>query len=179
MFWDYGNSFLLEVRPPSSLPFVVLQSQRRYPRQARWEALRCRQLQISLLRPGYHGWHLQSWFRSLPMVRAPSSPPSPRVCTSGKPEDLVKSDEIAAQIFEELLAENPPDVIKAQLVDNLHWIKHADENKMVSLLSCWSSVGRRFPGSYPLRWWWGSYEDRSCLQQRHCQGHHLCSYRPR
>lgn len=89
------------------------------------------------------------------MVRAPSSPPSPRVCTSGKPEDLVKSDEIAAQIFEELLAENPPDVIKAQLVDNLHWIKHADENKMVSpsllLVICRSSVPRLVSSTLMVR----------------------------
>ncbi len=52
------------------------------------------------------------------------------VCTSGSPEDLAKSDEIAANVLEEILAE-APDEIKGQLRDNIHWIREAGRNKLV------------------------------------------------
>ncbi len=52
------------------------------------------------------------------------------VCASGKAEDLAITDQIAAGVLEELLAEAPED-IKVQLADNLHWIKSAKQNKLV------------------------------------------------
>ena len=52
------------------------------------------------------------------------------VCTSGKPEDLKKSDDIACQVLEELMKE-APDEIKQQMADNIQWIKGAQENKLV------------------------------------------------
>jgi len=52
------------------------------------------------------------------------------VCTSGKPEDLEKTDQIAADILTEL-AEKAPAEIKLQMEDNLHWIKQAGTNKLV------------------------------------------------
>jgi urocanate hydratase len=52
------------------------------------------------------------------------------VCTSGKEEDLVTSDRIAAEVLEQMLKEAPAE-IQGQLADNLHWIREAMENKLV------------------------------------------------
>ncbi|WP_346984728.1 urocanate hydratase [Chryseobacterium sp. POE27] len=52
------------------------------------------------------------------------------VCTSGKPEDLQKTDEIACQILEEI-QQNSPEEIQQQMKDNIQWIKGAQENKLV------------------------------------------------
>jgi urocanate hydratase len=46
------------------------------------------------------------------------------VCTSGRIEDLHKSDEIATKVLEQMLLE-APDEIKTQLKDNINWIKKA------------------------------------------------------
>ncbi len=52
------------------------------------------------------------------------------VCASGKPEDLAKTDAIAAEILEEM-AKSAPAEIKQQMQDNIKWIKGAQENKLV------------------------------------------------
>lgn len=52
------------------------------------------------------------------------------VCTSGKPEDLEKSDAIATQVLEELIKQSPEEV-QQQMKDNIQWIKGAQENKLV------------------------------------------------
>lgn len=52
------------------------------------------------------------------------------VCTSCKQEDLQVTDEIAADVLENIL-ESAPDEIKSQLSDNIHWIKEAGRNKLV------------------------------------------------
>lgn len=52
------------------------------------------------------------------------------VCSSGKAEDLQKTDAIAAKILSELLAEAPEE-IKLQYSDNLLWIQQAEQNKLV------------------------------------------------
>ncbi|UZT98852.1 urocanate hydratase [Chryseobacterium fluminis] len=52
------------------------------------------------------------------------------VCTSGKPEDLQKTDEIACKILEEI-QQNSPEEIQQQMKDNIQWIKGAQENKLV------------------------------------------------
>jgi len=52
------------------------------------------------------------------------------VCTSGDPEDLAKSDAIAAKVLEEI-AQNSPEKIQTQMEDNIHWIHEAGKNKMV------------------------------------------------
>ena len=52
------------------------------------------------------------------------------VCTSGKPEDLDKTDAIAAQVLERLMAEAPEE-IQQQMQDNITWIKDAKQNKLV------------------------------------------------
>jgi urocanate hydratase len=52
------------------------------------------------------------------------------VCTSGKPEDLHKTDNIACRILEEI-QQNSPEEIQQQMKDNIQWIKGAQENKLV------------------------------------------------
>ncbi|GGH40367.1 urocanate hydratase [Mangrovimonas yunxiaonensis] len=52
------------------------------------------------------------------------------VCTSGKPEDLKKTDDIACQVLEDIM-KNSPKEIQQQMADNIQWIKGAQENKLV------------------------------------------------
>lgn len=52
------------------------------------------------------------------------------VCTSGKPEDLDKTDNIAASVLQDIM-ENSPEEIQLQMQDNITWIKDAKKNKMV------------------------------------------------
>ncbi len=52
------------------------------------------------------------------------------VCTSGKPKDLQKTDEIASKILEEIM-QNSPEEIQQQMADNIQWIKGAQENRLV------------------------------------------------
>lgn len=52
------------------------------------------------------------------------------VCTSGKQEDLDKTDAIAAQVLERIMAEAPEE-IQQQMQDNITWIKDAKQNKLV------------------------------------------------
>ncbi|MFN8409516.1 MAG: urocanate hydratase [Flavobacteriales bacterium] len=52
------------------------------------------------------------------------------VCTSGKPEDLATSDRIAGDVLEAMLKEAPEE-IRQQIADNLHWIRSAQQNKLV------------------------------------------------
>ena len=52
------------------------------------------------------------------------------VCTSGKPEDLEKTDRLAVKVFKEMAKTAPPE-ISQQMEDNIHWIKEAGKNKLV------------------------------------------------
>lgn len=52
------------------------------------------------------------------------------VCSSGKAEDLKKTDEIVCEILEEMKKRSPEE-IQQQMADNIKWIKGAQENKLV------------------------------------------------
>jgi len=52
------------------------------------------------------------------------------VCTSGKPEDLQKTDRIATEVLEELM-QDAPQRIRQQMADNIQWIKGAQQNNLV------------------------------------------------
>lgn len=52
------------------------------------------------------------------------------VCTSGKPEDLDKTDAIAAQVLQRIMQESPEE-IQQQMQDNITWILDAKQNKLV------------------------------------------------
>lgn len=52
------------------------------------------------------------------------------VCTSGKAEDLRKTDRIAARVLKEIM-QNSPASIQQQIQDNITWIEEAEKNKLV------------------------------------------------
>ena len=52
------------------------------------------------------------------------------VCMSENPDDLAKSDALAAQVLREIVKEGPED-IQGQLMDNIHWIEEAQKNNLV------------------------------------------------
>ena len=52
------------------------------------------------------------------------------VCASGKPEDLLKTDQIACKVLEDIMQNSPID-IQQQMADNIQWIKGAQENNLV------------------------------------------------
>ncbi len=52
------------------------------------------------------------------------------VCTSGNPDDLDATDDIAADVLQGIMA-HAPEEIKLQMQDNITWIKDAKKNKMV------------------------------------------------
>lgn len=52
------------------------------------------------------------------------------VCASGQTEDLLKTDQLACQVLEEIMT-NSPHEIQQQMADNIQWIKGAQENKLV------------------------------------------------
>jgi urocanate hydratase len=52
------------------------------------------------------------------------------ICTSGNENDLIRSDQIACEVLETILKTAPKE-IQSQLKDNIHWIKTANQNKLV------------------------------------------------
>ena len=103
-FFDYGNAFLLEASRAGADIMAENGIDFRYP----------------------------SYVQDImgPMCFDYGFGPFRWVCTSGEPEDLQKTDEIAAQILDELM-KNSPAEIQQQMADNIKWIKGAQENKLV------------------------------------------------
>jgi urocanate hydratase len=103
-FFDYGNAFLLEASRAGADVMAENNIDFRYP----------------------------SYVQDImgPMCFDYGFGPFRWVCTSGKPEDLQKTDTIASQILEEL-AKTAPNEIQQQMQDNIKWIKGAQENKLV------------------------------------------------
>lgn len=52
------------------------------------------------------------------------------VCTSGNPDDLDKTDAIAAKVLNKIMLESPEE-IQQQMQDNITWINDAKQNKLV------------------------------------------------
>jgi urocanate hydratase len=52
------------------------------------------------------------------------------VCASGQPEDLDKTDAIAASVLKKIMQESPEE-IQQQMQDNITWIEDAKQNKLV------------------------------------------------
>lgn len=102
-FWDYGNAFLLEAKRAGA-EVTDTEGEFIYPSYVQ-----------NIMGPLYfdYGFGPFRW-----------------VCTSGKPEDLEKTDKIAAKILTEI-AKTAPQEISKQLNDNIHWINEAGKNKLV------------------------------------------------
>jgi urocanate hydratase len=103
-FFDYGNAFLLEASRAGADVMAENNMDFRYPTYVQ-----------DILGPMFfdYGFGPFRW-----------------VCTSGKPEDLDATDEIAATVLQEIM-ENSPEEIQLQMQDNIIWIKNAKKNKMV------------------------------------------------
>lgn len=102
-FWDYGNAFLLEAGRAGADVFSNDQKFR-YPSYVQ-----------DIMGPLFfdYGFGPFRW-----------------VCTSGKPEDLSKTDQIAASVLKEIRKQAEPE-IQSQLDDNIHWIEEAGQNQLV------------------------------------------------
>ncbi|ALM48634.1 urocanate hydratase [Flavobacterium psychrophilum] len=103
-FFDYGNAFLLEASRAGADVMAANGVDFKYP----------------------------SYVQDImgPMCFDYGFGPFRWVCASGKPEDLAKTDAIAAKILEDM-AKTAPHEIKQQMQDNIKWIKGAQENKLV------------------------------------------------
>ncbi|UOE39805.1 urocanate hydratase [Chryseobacterium suipulveris] len=106
-FFDYGNAFLLEA---SRAGADVLAENPALGREFRY--------------PSY----VQDIMG--PMCFDYGFGPFRWVCTSGKPEDLQKTDDIATSVLNEIM-KNSPEEIQQQMADNIQWIKGAQENHLV------------------------------------------------
>merc|ERR1711884_331649 len=108
-FWDYGNAFLLEARragadvSPKDKQEVEATAFR-YPSYVQ-------DIMGDIFSLGFGPFR---W-----------------VCTSGDHKDLVITDKIATQVFEEIIAEGIPESIKQQYSDNLRWLNEAEKHQMV------------------------------------------------
>ena len=103
-FFDYGNAFLLEASRAGADIMAKNGIDFRYP----------------------------SYVQDImgPMCFDYGFGPFRWVCTSGKPEDLEKTDAIACEVLEEIMKQSPEE-IQQQMADNIQWIKGAQENKLV------------------------------------------------
>ncbi|MDP6869731.1 MAG: urocanate hydratase [Candidatus Poseidoniaceae archaeon] len=103
-FWDYGNAFLLEASRAGA----------------------------DVMDDSGTGFRYPSYVEDImgPMCFDYGFGPFRWVCTSGKPEDLIESDLIAAKILTQM-SDNSPEEIKQQMLDNLRWIKDANKNNLV------------------------------------------------
>ncbi|MGI5848308.1 MAG: urocanate hydratase [Candidatus Cryptobacteroides sp.] len=102
-FFDYGNAFLLE-SSRAGADILKPDGQFRYPSYVQ-----------DIMGPLYfdYGFGPFRW-----------------VCMSENPEDLAKSDRLAAQVLIEE-AGSAPEEIQEQMRDNIHWIEEAGRNQLV------------------------------------------------
>lgn len=103
-FWDYGNAFLLEASRAGAENLLRSDGSFVYP----------------------------SYVEDImgPMCFDLGFGPFRWICTSGDPQDLRKSDQIAAQALRRQL-EGASDENRQQILDNLRWIESAEENALV------------------------------------------------
>jgi len=103
-FFDYGNAFLLEASRAGADIMAENGIDFRYP----------------------------SYVQDImgPMCFDYGFGPFRWVCTTGKPEDLKYTDDLACEVLERL-NQNAPEEISQQMIDNIQWIKGAQTNKLV------------------------------------------------
>ncbi len=103
-FFDYGNAFLLEASRTGADVMAENGKDFRYP----------------------------SYVQDIlgPMCFDYGFGPFRWVCTSGKQEDLDRTDEIAMNVLQEIM-QNSPEEIQMQMQDNITWIRDAKKNKLV------------------------------------------------
>ncbi|MBN4085474.1 urocanate hydratase [Flavobacteriaceae bacterium AH-315-B10] len=119
-FFDYGNAFLLEASRAGAV--IYKDSKGNFVNKQT----------LSSLGEENERWTYPSYVQDImgPMCFDYGFGPFRWVCTSGKPEDLEKTDTIACVILEEIMV-NSPQEIQQQMADNIQWIKGAQENNLV------------------------------------------------
>ncbi|UOB17746.1 urocanate hydratase [Abyssalbus ytuae] len=103
-FFDYGNAFLLEASRAGA----------------------------DIMAPNRIDFKYPSYVQDIlgPMCFDYGFGPFRWVCTSGKPEDLEATDQIALDVMTEIMQKAPAE-IRLQMQDNITWIKNAKANKLV------------------------------------------------
>lgn len=103
-FFDYGNAFLLEASRAGA----------------------------EVMAPNGIDFRFPSYVQDIlgPMCFDYGFGPFRWVCTSGKAEDLQKTDQIAASVLKEIM-KDAPESIAQQMQDNITWIEEAEKNKLV------------------------------------------------
>ncbi len=103
-FFDYGNAFLLEASRAGADIMAENGIDFRYP----------------------------SYVQDImgPMCFDYGFGPFRWVCTSGKPEDLQHTDDLACAVLSEI-RQNSPEEIQQQMADNIQWIRGAQDNRLV------------------------------------------------
>ena len=104
-FWDYGNAFLLEAGRAGADVFSD---------------------------KTHSGFRYPSYVEDImgPICFDYGFGPFRWVCSSGKNEDLVVTDEIASKVLRRL-ANDAPSEIQSQFYDNIRWIENAEDNGLV------------------------------------------------
>lgn len=116
-FWDYGNSFLLEAKRAGA--DVLLSSSSSVDADDDTS-------------DGAFAFKYPSYVQDIMGdIFSLGFGPFRWVCSSSSIEDLRATDKIAARVLRELMAEDPPARVAAQLRDNLKWIESAEENQLV------------------------------------------------
>lgn len=102
-FFDYGNAFLLE-SSRAGADILKEDGKFRYPSYVQ-----------DIMGPMYfdYGFGPFRW-----------------VCTSGKPEDLQVTDDIACKVLEDIATSSPKE-IQQQMHDNIQWIQGAKANRLI------------------------------------------------
>ena len=129
-FFDYGNAFLLEAGRADADVFSPP-----CPPQGGNEVLQNNFAGNKVLREGDLGggqFRYPSYVQDImgPMFFDYGFGPFRWVCTSGKAEDLEKTDKIATAVLEEIL-KTAPQEIENQIKDNIQWLKEAQKNRLV------------------------------------------------
>lgn len=105
-FWDYGNAFLLEAQRAGAdvEKKGAERTEFRYPSYVQ-------HIMGDIFSQGFGPFR---W-----------------VCTSGDPQDLAVTDQLATSVLEEAIAGGVNPAVKLQYVDNIRWIREAAKHQLV------------------------------------------------
>nr|XP_031532189.1 urocanate hydratase isoform X2 [Vicugna pacos] len=105
-FWDYGNAFLLEAQRAGADVGKVgaNKTEFRYPSYVQ-------HIMGDIFSQGFGPFR---W-----------------VCTSGDPQDLAVTDQLATSVLEEAIAGGVDPAVKLQYMDNIRWVREAAKHRLV------------------------------------------------
>nr|XP_045375070.1 urocanate hydratase [Camelus bactrianus] len=105
-FWDYGNAFLLEAQRAGADvgKAGADKTEFRYPSYVQ-------HIMGDIFSQGFGPFR---W-----------------VCTSGDPQDLAVTDQLATSVLEEAIADGVDPAVKLQYMDNIRWVREAAKHRLV------------------------------------------------